>query len=340
MALIICPECGRKISEYADFCPSCGCPKAFIKKLLAIQEEATKKATQKQLQSEKAYFLDSLNDKDRKLLEQINRRIKNEIPELIGKEYEKYYGYSWKESPFKCFVFLKDGFDLSLRYRETNDKSSNLKPFPGRIVKNADEVLSFVFKIIKCYELGLADSRLLVKKTVHNEVVSKRDGTDDFLIQKLEKEYKYAVRNKKVEKIRIIKIEKNVDGPFVRYQFNDGEIAGVNLSQIKRVLFPTSIFASMGLEENNNFKGVEEGKVFFVVTSKTSIFAGWKEDKKYDTSGGGYFDMHGHYDIVNVPIFVSSYDKALKFFSREGAEKIANQLKPFYPNVKIIEKDK
>lgn len=32
MALINCPECGRSISEYADSCPNCGCPKNVFSK--------------------------------------------------------------------------------------------------------------------------------------------------------------------------------------------------------------------------------------------------------------------------------------------------------------------
>ena len=32
MALIICPECGKEISEFATSCPHCGCPAAFFNK--------------------------------------------------------------------------------------------------------------------------------------------------------------------------------------------------------------------------------------------------------------------------------------------------------------------
>ena len=32
MALIVCPECNNKVSEYADKCPSCGCPMEIIKR--------------------------------------------------------------------------------------------------------------------------------------------------------------------------------------------------------------------------------------------------------------------------------------------------------------------
>lgn len=31
MALISCPECAEKISEYAEFCPHCGCPKRYLR---------------------------------------------------------------------------------------------------------------------------------------------------------------------------------------------------------------------------------------------------------------------------------------------------------------------
>ena len=31
MALLICPECGKNVSEYASSCPECGCPISIIK---------------------------------------------------------------------------------------------------------------------------------------------------------------------------------------------------------------------------------------------------------------------------------------------------------------------
>ena len=37
MALITCPECGREISEYAESCPGCGCPKSLFPKLAEEQ---------------------------------------------------------------------------------------------------------------------------------------------------------------------------------------------------------------------------------------------------------------------------------------------------------------
>lgn len=40
MALIICPECKAKISEYAESCPHCGCPMKVIIRLIAEQERS------------------------------------------------------------------------------------------------------------------------------------------------------------------------------------------------------------------------------------------------------------------------------------------------------------
>jgi hypothetical protein len=39
MAIIICPECGKEISEYAPFCMGCGCPMETIKDLLENKNE-------------------------------------------------------------------------------------------------------------------------------------------------------------------------------------------------------------------------------------------------------------------------------------------------------------
>ena len=40
MALIVCPECKAKISEYAESCPHCGCPMKVIVKLIVEQEKS------------------------------------------------------------------------------------------------------------------------------------------------------------------------------------------------------------------------------------------------------------------------------------------------------------
>lgn len=38
MALLMCPECGGKVSSYADACPVCGCPKNIFEKIVAEKE--------------------------------------------------------------------------------------------------------------------------------------------------------------------------------------------------------------------------------------------------------------------------------------------------------------
>jgi len=45
MALIVCPECENKISEYAPACPYCGCPMSVIQDLIIkrqLEEEEKK----------------------------------------------------------------------------------------------------------------------------------------------------------------------------------------------------------------------------------------------------------------------------------------------------------
>ncbi len=42
MALLICPECGKKVSEYASACPECGCPINIIKSKQMQQQPAEK----------------------------------------------------------------------------------------------------------------------------------------------------------------------------------------------------------------------------------------------------------------------------------------------------------
>lgn len=42
VALIKCPECNNLISEYANNCPHCGCPRAMFEKLRKEQEDITR----------------------------------------------------------------------------------------------------------------------------------------------------------------------------------------------------------------------------------------------------------------------------------------------------------
>lgn len=45
MSLIVCPECNRKVSEYAKWCPNCGCPIEIIKLRQNKQEESSNSTT-------------------------------------------------------------------------------------------------------------------------------------------------------------------------------------------------------------------------------------------------------------------------------------------------------
>ena len=49
MALIMCPECGGKVSEFAEACPHCGCPMAQIKDILTQQESEQEREEAKRL---------------------------------------------------------------------------------------------------------------------------------------------------------------------------------------------------------------------------------------------------------------------------------------------------
>lgn len=40
MSLLVCPECGNDVSEYADKCPNCGCPVDKIKEFSLFHDES------------------------------------------------------------------------------------------------------------------------------------------------------------------------------------------------------------------------------------------------------------------------------------------------------------
>lgn len=107
MALINCPECGATISEYAEACTNCGCPKAKIVEILTRNDfsrpgvarffnyifEGKTLAEESYFLSKEYYpligdILDSLSPRERKIIEMRCGLLKAELSfRDIGREF-------------------------------------------------------------------------------------------------------------------------------------------------------------------------------------------------------------------------------------------------------------
>lgn len=346
MALIVCPECGHKISEYAGFCPSCGCPKSYFKQILAEREKNEKKISniqQESVKSDVIKFKESLNSKQLKIFSSIDSEITKRFSILEGKEYKSYYGYSYNKSPFKCIVLSKNGSKLVLKYRKSNKNDSELFVFSGAKLTETNDVLLFINKLLKTYKEKEAPSRSPVSETKPPIVQNKGMSLEQMLLEqrkqaeidKLRKNYKYTVRDNKVEHISITKIEKIGKRTTIYYEFKDKTTASCNLEDIKHILFPTEYIAILGLDDSNTFKGEDDGKTYLVY-SAGGFFGGWKEEKKYETAGREAHEVHGSFVLVQIPK-ITTVNYATRFYTKEGADKIAKLLESIYGFAEVRE---
>lgn len=53
MALLVCPDCGNKVSDQAQNCPVCGCPVSSMLEIKMKENEATEKAVKLELEAKK-----------------------------------------------------------------------------------------------------------------------------------------------------------------------------------------------------------------------------------------------------------------------------------------------
>lgn len=98
MALIVCPECEKRISEFAPSCPNCGCPMSIIEEIFRKRAEEEKIAEQKRLKEEQRK-LEELKrqeiekklkeEEERKRKLELNRKNEEEKERLLRLENEK-----------------------------------------------------------------------------------------------------------------------------------------------------------------------------------------------------------------------------------------------------------
>ena len=113
MALIECPECNNKISEYANNCPHCGCPKQVIERLLN-EKCIDKNAVKDNIQEEK---VEVFTDEDRRQEEERRKKALKEEERLKREEREKQALKAYKEKVkhLRETIVIKKGDDVEVQ---------------------------------------------------------------------------------------------------------------------------------------------------------------------------------------------------------------------------------
>lgn len=97
MALIKCPDCGKMFSEYADFCPECGCPVEDAKAANRLNDHSLPQSKESEFQ--KSSIAEGEKQNSITVLDSSNKEIEdNDEVEVEGEDeqthdFSKYYGY-------------------------------------------------------------------------------------------------------------------------------------------------------------------------------------------------------------------------------------------------------
>lgn len=134
MALIKCPECKQEISEYAESCPNCGCPRHNINILMERKnaEQDRIKGLIEQLKND-VLILDKTeiefwDDEEFNILEESNNYLVWTYKASDGYDSIFSYDFQWKE---------KDDGLISI-WQEIKKGL-----FPGEIIKNNNRTKCF-----------------------------------------------------------------------------------------------------------------------------------------------------------------------------------------------------
>ena len=348
MAIFKCPECGRKISEFANFCVGCGCTMKKIKEI--IKQKQTKLASKPQPQAKAnkdAKFRETLNAKDLNTLNTLTTKIRNTFNELKGKEYNNYYGYTFKKGGFRCFTFVKHNNKLVLKYRKKLTKNSDLILYNSASLNDVSSIIAFLDALTTEYNGGIS---ILKKKPVSTKIdvntnyaiPTSNNIEKEPSLKELRKKYKYTNIEGIPVRIEIYKIRKEKDKYQICYNYSGGSDS-CPLEEADNLLFLNELYAKMysklpAKEVIPQLKKPGTTKRFIIVDFDSGgCFAGFKKVKKYETAGREAHEVHGSFDLVEVPEFTGANELIYRFYTEEGAKKIVDKLSPFYKSLRVVE---
>ena len=122
MALIKCPECGRMISEFADYCISCGCPMKKIKELISkpnIKTPNTKKTKTKKgkyIELTRNIFYNDLSVTNKLYVSSFWKAFKTKQPDYYIKNHVHSIEFVTDDSVKPAFFFEEIKGELCVTY--------------------------------------------------------------------------------------------------------------------------------------------------------------------------------------------------------------------------------
>lgn len=194
MALIVCPECGHKISSYADKCINCGCPMSVIQKLLDSskqQQVAKPKKIKSQKKSEEkmvAYkvpenvgsFIECLNPSYRDLYADFRAEFLHTFSDLRAVEIRNvrsksfYIGIRYKDSDVNWFFVSAKNGNLIFNYRDKPEYSKEVEVHSHPIKSKADfsKIIVLVDQILKANIKKPAKTEKTSEERLYSYIVS------------------------------------------------------------------------------------------------------------------------------------------------------------------------
>ena len=318
MALLICPECGhKKVSEYASFCPKCGCPIEYIKDHYFTMGEVRPRITYRMSE-------DTLN-----FIKEIKELlIKHHIP-FKYHEGKKIVGFKHNESDLKKFFFYliyQTGplYKLSIK----NHREGKVFKFP--YTKKKHDI--YIYTLFK----EVFDIDINAEVIKHGEI-TKLSQTTISNVDGPYNEYKFTVYQNKVESIIISEIDSSNKEEKIYYKIVGKDVERYCLiSDLGKVIFKTANEAHKAVSSD-----VTEDKMTYYILKDLdtyTYFSGYHETRQSPSVFiGRFFTIERGHDVVyKVPNFAGNRKDAVKFTTYEVANKIKNQLEEVSINTEVV----
>ena len=121
MALIKCPECNSMISEYANNCPHCGCPRQVLERLLKEKEviisAKNSEVVCKEEKSEKTLRTETFTEEEKRQEYERRKKAQAEEERLAREEREKQALKAHREKikRLRETIVIKKGDDVEVQ---------------------------------------------------------------------------------------------------------------------------------------------------------------------------------------------------------------------------------
>lgn len=181
MALLICPECGAKVSEHAKACPSCGCTITYIKKFYAakkvkeVKKKSVPKAKPKKQITPAESFYSSLSANEKAFLKKVSETLRENKIDYLFDNGKTAVGYrKSKEDKLFCYLSKRTDNKLYIAIRRKNSDDNYVELFDIQKTQNyIAMMLSYVAKST------LSDDQIIGKKISGSANYIYENGSDN-----------------------------------------------------------------------------------------------------------------------------------------------------------------